>query len=1110
MVNDRVNFSQEEEKILNYWNQIQAFETSYERNKDKPLYTFYDGPPFATGLPHYGHILAGTIKDTVTRFAHQTGHNVRRVFGFDTHGLPIEYEIDQMLNIKTRQQVLEMGIDKYNNACRGIVERYTAEWETTVKRMGRWIDFRNAYKTMDLNFMESVWWVFKQLYEKNLVYKGYKVMPYSTGCTTSLSNFEAGQNYKDVSDPAVVVSFPLVDSPNVAFVAWTTTPWTLPSNIALAVNPTLRYVRLRDKKTEAEYWMGKDRISELYPTKGQAQPTKKSKNDTTTESSSTVPEVPTETNDYIILEEKSGSELSGIKYVPVFDYFVNHPRAENFFKIITGNHVTADSGTCIVHCAPGFGEEDYSVCLEHNIIRKDEPVISPVDESGCFTAEVVDFKGRYVKESDKDIIRNLKDRKRLVKNGTIVHSYPFCWRSDTALLYKTVPSWFVSVEQLKDKLLANNEQTYWVPSFVKEKRFHNWLRDARDWAISRTRYWGTPIPLWISPDGEEIVVVGSIEELKQLTGEQNITDLHKDKIDHLTIPSKRGPDFPPLKRIEDVFDCWFESGAMPYAQIHYPFENQHIFENGFPADFIAEGLDQTRGWFYTLMVLSTALYDKPPFRNLIVNGLVLAEDGKKMSKRLKNYPDPLEVVKVNSADSLRLYLINSPVVRAEPLAFKQTGVHEVVKSVFLPWFHAYRFWVEQAKRFENQTGKPFVAQPISNLKLVELMDIWIVSSFQSLVAFVHTEMNAYRLYTVVPRLLQFIGDLTNWYVRMNRKRLKSGDETSLNSLFYVLYSLCQVMGPFTPYFVEYLYQNLKNALPESERVDSVHYLEIPVVNESLRNAEVETTVARMQTAIELGRQARNNRLITLKQPLRHILICHPSAACLNDLRTLTEAIQSELNVRTVEFSNHPEEYITLSALPDRRKLGLKYGSKSKKINEGIMKITNDDISALQKDGEILVEGEKILLEEIEIKWNFRGNKDIQESVRGDDMLIILDVVIDDQLRKEAKYREIVREVQILRKASNLSAMDPVDIYYAVNVKDGDASATNTDNLDWSQVVQSPDFTEYIVTNLAKPFTALANHPAGATADFAALPSFIAVSTVELSPNSSVTIHLFRP
>ncbi|GJX64279.1 isoleucine--tRNA ligase, cytoplasmic [Tanacetum coccineum] len=730
-----VFFPKEEQDILQWWNETNAFETQLERTKHLPEYIFYDGPPFATGLPHYGHILAGTIKDVVTRYQTATGHHVTRRFGWDCHGLPVEHEIDKKLEVTRREDVHNMGIGVYNEECRGIVTRYVGEWKKVITRCGRWIDFDNGYKTMDLKFMESVWWVFAELYKKGLVYKGFKVMPYSTGLRTPLSNFEAKEREKQyVSRPEVMVTFPIVDDKDgAAFVAWTTTPWTLPSNLALCVNSNFVYVKVKSKSNGKIYVVAESLLSKL--------PTEMPKEGTP--NASTVGKAKNATDAYDIVEKFPGSSLVGTKYEPVFEYFNDFTDA---FRVVADDYVTATSGTGVVHLAPQFGEDDLRVCLKNHIINEGENLVMPVDDDGCFTERITRFSGRYIKDAEKDIIQAVKasiEKLRLVQVENSTQKHNFCPRSDTLLIHRAMPSWFVAVEKLKDQLLANTEQTTWVPSFVKEKRFQNWLENARDWAVSRSRFWGTSLPIWISDDGVDIVVVGSVEELERLSGEK-VTDLHRHKIDHITIPSPRGSEFGVLHRVEDVFDCWFESGSMPYAYIHYPFENKELFEDNFPGHFVAEGLDQTRGWFYTLMVLSTALFGKPAFRNLICNGLVLAEDGKKMSKSEKNYPDPMGVIDKYGADALRLYLINSPVVRAEPLRFKEKGVEDVVKSVFLPWYNAYRFMVQNAMRLP--TFVPLDQATLHNS--ANVLDQWINSATQSLVHFVRQEMDAYRLYTV--------------------------------------------------------------------------------------------------------------------------------------------------------------------------------------------------------------------------------------------------------------------------------------------------------------------------------------------------------------------------
>lgn len=902
--------------------------------------------------------------------------------------------------------MLNFGIKNYNEACRNIVMKYAHEWEVIVGRTGRWIDFKNDYKTMNLSFMESVWWVFKQLFNKDLVYRGSRVMPYSTGCTTALSNFEAGQNYKDVSDPALTVMFPLDEDPDVKLIAWTTTPWTLPSNLALCVNPDMDYIKIRDKATGNVYILMEARIEQLY--------TKKQK------------------DKYEVLEKFKGSTLVGKTYQPLFDYFA-HFKAEGAFRVVSDLYVTAESGTGVVHQAPGFGDDDYRVCLTNGIITQKSDIPCPIDPSGRFTSQVRDYQGVYVKDADEQIAKDIKDKlNRLVKKETIVHSYPFCWRSDTPLLYRTVPSWFVSVTSIKDKLLKNNEATYWVPNFVKEKRFHNWLADARDWSVSRTRYWGTPIPIWVSEDFEEIVCIGSVAELEELTGTK-ITDLHRENIDDLTIPSKTGKA--PLRRIEDVFDCWFESGSMPYAQKHYPFENQDSFGSSFPADFIAEGLDQTRGWFYTLMVLGTALFDSAPFKNLIVNGLVLAKDGKKMSKRLKNYPEVTIVVDDFGADALRLYLINSPVVRAEPLKFNEEGVRNVVKDVFLPWFNAYRFFVQNAQAYQKKNGSLFTSVEAEKVSSNNTMDKWIVSLSQSLVKFVKEEMAGYRLYTVVPQLVKYIDQLTNWYVRMNRKRLK-GDQndqndwyTALATLFNVLFITIRTMAPFTPFLTEMMYQNLKNVIPEDQREDSIHYLMVPDYDESKVNLNIERAIENMQVVVVNGRMLRDKKKISLRQPVGEYVVCNLDKQFVDNVNSLEEYIKLELNCKAVRAIHEVKDFIKLTADVDGAKLGKRLGAKLRGVKAAVLKLSHDDVASFVANGSITVENELLQTEDLRVINEFKGDVNKYISMGEGEALVIMDYILTPELIREGLCREVSSRVQQLRKTAGLVATDRVDVYF---------------------------------------------------------------------------------
>ena len=1009
-----INFPKEEEAVLKRWKEIKAFERQVELSKGRKPYTFYDGPPFATGLPHYGHLLASTIKDIIPRYWSMKGHHVERRFGWDTHGLPIEFEIEKAHGLSGPDLVKQIGIAKYNSECRAIVMRFAAEWRTFIDRLGRWIDFDNDYKTMDSSFMESVWWVLKQLYDKGAVYRGYRVMPYSTALCTPLSNFEAAQNYKDTQDPAVVVTFPLLDDPQTCLLAWTTTPWTLPSHTSLAVNADFEYIKMKHESSDANYILLESLLGTLYKA-----PTKEK---------------------YKIIGRIKGKDMEGWKYEPLFDYFYEEFK-DTGFRVLTATYVDANEGVGIVHQSPAFGEEDYSIAMKNGVISSTKLPPNPVDEKGCFTSEVRDFTGQHVKAADKGIIKYLKGTGRMIVDGQKTHSYPFCWRSDTPLIYRAVSSWFVKIPDIIPDMLSEIEKSHWVPTVVKEKRFGNWISNARDWNISRNRFWGTPIPLWANEDFSEIVAVGSVEELKKLSGYQGeISDLHRDKVDGITIPSENGKG--ELRRISEVFDCWFESGSMPYASSHYPFENKDYFESTFPGDFIAEGVDQTRGWFYTLVVLGTYLYGVLPFKNCVVNGIVLAEDGRKMSKRLKNYPDPNLVIDRYGADALRLYLINSPVVRAEPLRFKESGVKEIVQKVLLPLWNSYRFFEDQVTLLKKIENIDYVFDPKAEAQNTNVMDRWILASCQSLLTFVNDEMAGYRLYTVVPRLLGLIDDTTNWYIRFNRKRLKGElgvDDTlhALHTLFEVLYTLVRALAPFTPYVTDMIYQKLLPHIPEAlhgEDMRSVHFLVFPEVRTELFDQGVERRVGRMQTVIELARISRERKSMGLKTPLKTLVVIHKDQQYLDDVQSLEGYITEELNVRDLVLSSDEVKYnVQYSMSADWPTLGKKLKKDAQKVKKGLSGLTSKEVKRFVLEKRITVNGIELSEDDLIVKRVLKEDENSKnlETNTDDDVLIILDTALYPELAEEGVAREIINRVQKLRKKAGLIPTDDVKMEYRV-------------------------------------------------------------------------------
>lgn len=977
------SFVEVEHEILAFWQQNHIFRQSLEQSQDNPEFVFYDGPPFATGLPHHGHLVASTIKDIVPRYQTMLGFHVKRRFGWDCHGLPIEHEIDKALGMSAKEAVDKYGITKYNNECRGIVQRYTKEWEKTINRLGRWVDFDNDYRTMEPWYMESVWWVFKQLWDKGRVYQGEKVVAYSTELETVLSNFEASSNYKNVQDPAVTVLFKL-ENENAYLAAWTTTPWTLPSNLALCVNPDINYVKIKDKTLDKEIWLAEDRMDSVV--KGR---------------------------DIQVISVAAGRTLAGKTYQPLFPYFTTQ-RKQGAFQIFSDNYVSVDSGTGIVHMAPAFGEDDQRVCREHGL----EASVCPLDSRGQFTQDVDAFAGMYVKDADKAIINTLKTNGQLYRQETLVHSYPFCPRSDTPIIYRTIPSWYVRVTDIRHKLVNNNKEIRWIPEHIQQGRMGKWLENAIDWAVSRNRYWGTPLPIWINDITGKSVCVGSIDELKALTG-KTVADLHRDHVDALTFTLANEDGV--YRRIPEVFDCWFESGSMPYAQSHYPFDDQTQFDENFPASFIAEGVDQTRGWFYTLQVLSESLFGKPAFKNVIVNGIVMAEDGKKMSKRLKNYTAPDILMEQYGADALRLYLINSGLVKAEEQKFSDSGVQEMVRQVLLPWYNGFKFFKTYADIDHWKAS--------ADLSHGNILDRWIISRLENLKDKVNTEMQAYRLYEVVPPLFEFLEDLTNWYIRLNRPRfwqsgMNQDKESAYETLYYCLNTFSTLMAPFTPFLADYIYRELKNYSHCDDQEISVHLCHYPHATPERKDIELEQSVQRLQHLVVMGRQKRNDLKIKLKIPLSRATILHRDPSVIRDIQRLADYIQSELNIKTLDFSCQESQFIDLYTKANFPVLGQRLGKRMKHFASLIANLTAEDINVLQEQGSIDIDGECFTEDDIMI---YRRAKTGVNAVSNRYISMEFDPVITETLLAEGSVREIVSRIQKQRKSLALEVTDQIDL-----------------------------------------------------------------------------------
>jgi isoleucyl-tRNA synthetase len=980
---EQFSFSQAEKSVLKFWQEREIFKKSLDKTKNEKNYIFYDGPPFATGLPHHGHIVASTLKDIVPRYFTMKGYYVDRRFGWDCHGLPIEQEIDKKFGMSASDFVAQHGVKKYNDECRGIVDRYVNEWEKTIGRLGRWVDFKNDYKTMDLTFMESVWWVFKSIWDKGLIYQGNKIVPYSPALQTALSNFEAGQNYQNIQDPAVTVLFKSKEDPNTYFAAWTTTPWTLPSNLSLCVHPEIEYVKVKDLEKDIFIILAKSRL-EAY---------KKNLK-------------------YEEVEFFSGKDLKGKKYEPLFPYF-NHFEKDGYFIILNDEYVTTEDGTGIVHQAPGFGEDDNRVMKLAGL----NEVVVPLDASAKFTQDISDFSGMFIKDADKEIIKNLKERGQLFHQSTLVHSYPMCYRTDTPLIYRAMPQWYLAVEKIKDKMIKANQEINWVPETIKEGRFGKWLENARDWAISRTRVWGTPLPVWINDKNGKAICMGSLADLKKYTG-QDVKDLHREYVDGLifTLPGEEGT----YRRIPEVLDCWFESGSMPYAQLHYPFENQDVFKDGFPAEFIAEGLDQTRGWFYTLTVLSAALFDRPAFKNVIVNGMVLAADGKKMSKRLRNYTPPDELIELHGADALRLFLINSGLVKAEELRFTDDGVKDMVRRALLPWYNSFKFFTTYAEVDGFKMEESF--QTSDNI-----LDRWVISKLHTLIKNVNTEMTHYRLYNVVPELFNFIEDLTNWYIRLNRRRfweegLGEDKKAAYSTLYTTLETLSRLMAPFAPFLAEHTYQHLKNFGGSKE--ESVHLNRYPEANSLFINSTLETAVGRVQQVINLGRQKRVTEGVKVKTPLQTISVIHQDKNLLDEIKKLEEYIKSELNIKNVEYLTNEEDFVVLSAKPNTPILGKRLGKELNSFRLLIEKLPSSDVQKIESGESITIESQSFDSQSILV---FRNAKPGTQAVTNRFITINLNCQLDQELIDEGLAREMVSRIQKSRKDSNFNVSDRVEL-----------------------------------------------------------------------------------
>ena len=877
-VDSRQSLPKMEEEILKFWQENKIFEKSLEIRKDAQEYAFYDGPPFATGAPHYGHLVGSTMKDVVPRYWTMRGFHVERKWGWDCHGLPIENIVEKELGSRAKSEIEKLGVEKFNELCRSKVLEYVDVWKVVINRMGRWADMENAYKTMDLPYMESVWWVFKELWRKGLIYEGYRSMHVCPRCETTLSQQEVSEGYIDIKDLSVMAKFELIEEPGTSVLAWTTTPWTLIGNVALAVNPGIVYVYVETTTMEKDgtfkdelFVVAKSRVEDLFKDKK-----------------------------IEIVREVMGSQLLGKKYKPVFDYYAK-PEIENFvngWQIVAGDFVGEDDGTGVVHIAPAFGEDDLKLGQQNNL-----PFVQHVGMNGVIKDEAGEFAGLSVKPAGDHTTTDVEIIKYLAKNGTLFakekyeHSYPHCWRCDTPLINYATSSWFVKVSEVKDSAIELAKGIHWSPENIKEGRFGKWLEGARDWSISRQRFWASAIPIWKCQCGE-VKVFGSVVELEAASGEK-ITDLHKHIVDKITfqcdVCSKQ------MHRVPDVLDTWFDSGSMPYAQQHYPFENNEKFDENFPAEFIAEGVDQTRAWFYYLHIIATAIKQAPAFKNVIVNGIVLAEDGKKMSKKLQNYPDPMLMFDKYGADTIRLYLMSSPVVAAQNLNFSEKDVAEIVRGMMRMLWNSYSFFVLYAN-IDKWEHKDFFKHSVAN----NLLDRWILSELNTLIVDVHDGMESYELHRAARAFPKFIDNLSNWYVRRSRKRFwKSENDGDKNeayaTLHHVLVNLSKVMAPFAPFIAEEIYRNLTGK-------ESVHLAELPTGDRHHVDELLNDEMRRVREIITEGLQLRAQAKIKVRQPLAKVTL----KGVFQD--ELIEIIKDELNVKEITVDAEQIEKVVLDTI----------------------------------------------------------------------------------------------------------------------------------------------------------------------------------------------------
>ncbi len=1023
------NFSEIESNIIKKWASENTFIKSL-RGEDE--FVFYDGPPFANGLPHYGHLLTGFVKDTFPRYQTMLGKKVMRRFGWDCHGLPAEMGAEKDLGISGRLAIEEYGINKFNNHCKNSVLKYTSEWKSYVDRQARWVDFENDYKTMDTNFMESVIWAFKTLYEKGLLYESMRVLPYSWACQTPVSDFETrmDNSYREKASKAVTLGFSLTKDSvkklafkvgqqdvinEIKVLAWTTTPWTLPSNLALAVGSEITYA----------IYIGKEGVSYIGRA-GSEDPL------------SAIKKLFEGQEDLPLSFEIKGHDLVGLEYEPLFNYFKGH---KNAFKILAADFVTTEDGTGIVHIAPGFGEDDHALCNKNNI-----ELVCPVDEGGKFTYPVSDFLGMQVFDANDEIIKHLKNINAWIETEQYLHNYPHCWRTDTPLIYKAVPSWYLNVTNIKDKMIANNQKINWIPSHIKNGLFGKWLEGARDWSISRNRFWGCPIPVWQSDDPQYpcIEVYGSIEELEK-SFNVKVEDLHRPFIDTLVKPNPKDPTGKSmLRRVPDVLDCWFESGSMPFAQVHYPFENKDWFEKNFPADFIVEYVGQTRGWFYTLIVLATAIFDKPPFLNCICHGIILGDGGKKLSKRLKNYADPNDVFNEIGADAMRWYMLSSAVMRGQEVVIDKDAksIKEVLRLVIKPLWNAYNFFTMYANADE------IIAE--FDITSSNLMDKYLISTCGATVLKIKESMDNFDTPSATKVVEEFLESLNNWYIRRCRERFWKSEKdqdkiNAYNSLYSVLHILCRAIAPLMPIISEEIFLGI------TQRNESVHLQSFPEIDFQI-DLEMLNQMTRVRDACNAVLSIRNQAGIRVRQPLASVTFIGVSDIFSDDMALL---IMDETNAKNWNNLGKADigKYANYRLQINFPVLGKRLPSKVKDI----ISANKANQWSLQ-GGKVSISGELLEVEEFSLKLEPKLEYSTMISpLSSNDGLVLLDLNITDELMLEGIARDVVRAIQQMRKNNDLNITDRIN----VSLYTDDEKVKNSIVL-WDQYIKDQTLSDEII------------------------------------------------